>query len=397
MKITDIKLIILEDPDQPQGYFNLRLVPDLPRLRISSIDSIEADPALIDAIGSEPRLMPHLHLSLQAGDDMILKRMKRRHLRDDAIRFCEEIRARRPEMVFGADIIAGFPTETEAMFENSLRLIEECGGPRGVLEAASGQPARLGLEPATLKALLTPNVQRLEADLAWLELPSRALVTWEDALYPGLLRRIASPPAAVFVEGNIDALWRPQLAIIGSRNPTAGGLEGMVCHPGSGAASGPIRPGRHRRRQLGADASPGIHGGGSAAGSHRVSDGAGQGSGGRVRTVIGSEHSFRPGEQLRHVRPALLLSQRRGSGPGPGDPDQSHPGKREFLRHRADKTDNLRGEHATARQRCGDGGVGGLHAHGDRLRPHPSRAPLPDVGRGARAARRHGRLERVGG
>ena len=105
----------------------LRLVPDLPRLRISSIDQIEADPALVDAIASEPRLMPHLHLSLQAGDDMILKRMKRRHNRDDAIRFCEEIRARRPEMVFGADIIAGFPTETEAMFENSLRLVEDCG------------------------------------------------------------------------------------------------------------------------------------------------------------------------------------------------------------------------------------------------------------------------------
>ncbi len=105
----------------------LKLVPDLPRLRISSIDSIEADPALIDAIASEPRLMPHLHLSLQAGDDMILKRMKRRHSRDDAIRFCDDVRARRPDMVFGADIIAGFPTETEAMFENSLRLVEECG------------------------------------------------------------------------------------------------------------------------------------------------------------------------------------------------------------------------------------------------------------------------------
>ncbi len=102
-------------------------VPDLPRLRLSSIDSIEADPALIDAIASEPRLMPHLHLSLQSGDDMILKRMKRRHLRDDAIRFCETIRAARPDIVFGADIITGFPTETEAMFENSLRLVEECG------------------------------------------------------------------------------------------------------------------------------------------------------------------------------------------------------------------------------------------------------------------------------
>ncbi|MFQ5551420.1 MAG: MiaB/RimO family radical SAM methylthiotransferase, partial [Gemmatimonadales bacterium] len=105
----------------------LRLVPDLARLRISSIDSIEADAALVDAIASEPRLMPHLHLSLQSGDDLILKRMKRRHNRADAIRFCEEIRARRPEIVFGADLIAGFPTETEAMFENSLRLIEDCG------------------------------------------------------------------------------------------------------------------------------------------------------------------------------------------------------------------------------------------------------------------------------
>ncbi len=105
----------------------LKLVPGLLRLRISSIDSIEADEALIEAIASEPRLMPHLHLSLQAGDDMILKRMKRRHLRDDAIRFCEDMRAARPDIVYGADIIAGFPTETEAMFENSLRLVDECG------------------------------------------------------------------------------------------------------------------------------------------------------------------------------------------------------------------------------------------------------------------------------
>jgi threonylcarbamoyladenosine tRNA methylthiotransferase MtaB len=105
----------------------LKLVPDLPRLRISSIDSIEADPALIEAICYNPRLMPHLHLSLQAGDNMILKRMKRRHMREDAIEFCRMLRAARPEMVFGADIIAGFPTETEAMFENSLKLVAECG------------------------------------------------------------------------------------------------------------------------------------------------------------------------------------------------------------------------------------------------------------------------------
>jgi threonylcarbamoyladenosine tRNA methylthiotransferase MtaB len=99
----------------------------VPRLRISSIDSIEADPALIEAIATEPRLMPHLHLSLQAGDDLILKRMKRRHLRDDAIRFCQEVRSLRPDMVFGADIIAGFPTETEAMFQRSLDLVADCG------------------------------------------------------------------------------------------------------------------------------------------------------------------------------------------------------------------------------------------------------------------------------
>lgn len=102
----------------------LRHVPDLPRLRISSIDSIEADPALYEAV-SNPRLMPHLHLSLQSGDDLILKRMKRRHLRDDALAIVDKLRSRRPDMVFGADIIAGFPTETEAMFENSLRFITQ--------------------------------------------------------------------------------------------------------------------------------------------------------------------------------------------------------------------------------------------------------------------------------
>ncbi len=104
----------------------LKLVPDLNRLRISSIDSIEVDENLMQAIATEPRLMPHLHLSLQHGDDLILKRMKRRHLRDDAIQFCQEARKLRPDMTFGADIIAGFPTETDAHFENSLRLVDEC-------------------------------------------------------------------------------------------------------------------------------------------------------------------------------------------------------------------------------------------------------------------------------
>ncbi|TRD22482.1 tRNA (N(6)-L-threonylcarbamoyladenosine(37)-C(2))-methylthiotransferase MtaB [Palleronia caenipelagi] len=104
----------------------LKLVPELPRLRISSIDSIEADDALMRAIAGEERLMPHLHLSLQHGADLILKRMKRRHLRDDAIAFCQEARRLRPGITFGADLIAGFPTETEDHFADSLRLVEEC-------------------------------------------------------------------------------------------------------------------------------------------------------------------------------------------------------------------------------------------------------------------------------
>jgi len=105
----------------------LRHVPELKRLRISSIDSIEADSDLLDAIADDIRLMPHLHLSLQSGDDMILKRMKRRHSRSDSIAFCDQVRRLRPDIAFGADIIAGFPTETEEMFARSLDLVEECG------------------------------------------------------------------------------------------------------------------------------------------------------------------------------------------------------------------------------------------------------------------------------
>lgn len=112
------------------GKLVLRILTEvrtLPRLRLSSIDSVEVDDALLDAIAGQDRLMPHLHLSLQAGDDLILKRMKRRHSRDEAIRFCEAARAARPDLVFGADLIAGFPTETEAQFARTLALVEECG------------------------------------------------------------------------------------------------------------------------------------------------------------------------------------------------------------------------------------------------------------------------------
>jgi len=105
----------------------LHAVPELERLRLSSIDSVEVDADLLEALANESRLMPHLHLSLQAGDDLILKRMKRRHLRADAIAFCDQVRRLRPELVFGGDIIAGFPTETEEMFAHSLDLVDECG------------------------------------------------------------------------------------------------------------------------------------------------------------------------------------------------------------------------------------------------------------------------------
>ncbi len=105
----------------------LKHVPDLARLRLSSIDQTEADPDLLAALADEQRLMPHLHLSLQSGDDLILKRMKRRHLRGDAIRFTNEARRLRPGIQFGADLIAGFPTETEAMFQQSLAIVDDCG------------------------------------------------------------------------------------------------------------------------------------------------------------------------------------------------------------------------------------------------------------------------------
>jgi threonylcarbamoyladenosine tRNA methylthiotransferase MtaB len=105
----------------------LKLVPELMRLRLSSIDSIEADPALMQAIAEEERLMPHFHLSAQSGDDMILKRMKRRHKRADTIAFCDEVRRVRPDAAFGADLIAGFPTETDDMFANTLRLVDDAG------------------------------------------------------------------------------------------------------------------------------------------------------------------------------------------------------------------------------------------------------------------------------
>jgi threonylcarbamoyladenosine tRNA methylthiotransferase MtaB len=142
----------------------LKTAPDLQRLRLSSIDSVEADADLLDALAGEARLMPHLHLSLQHGDDMILKRMKRRHLRADAIKFCASVRRLRPDVVFGGDIIAGFPTETEEMFTRSLALVEECGLTHLHVFPFSARPGTPAARmPQVPHALVKERAQRLRA------------------------------------------------------------------------------------------------------------------------------------------------------------------------------------------------------------------------------------------
>jgi threonylcarbamoyladenosine tRNA methylthiotransferase MtaB len=142
----------------------LDAVPELARLRLSSIDCIEADVGLHDAIMHEPRLMPYLHLSLQSGDDMILKRMKRRHSRADAVRLCTDLRRQRPELVFGADLIAGFPTESEDMFRNTLELVADCGLTHLHVFPYSARPGTAAARmPAVAPALVKERAQRLRA------------------------------------------------------------------------------------------------------------------------------------------------------------------------------------------------------------------------------------------
>ena len=142
----------------------LRHVPDLARLRLSSIDQTEVDADLVAALADEPRLMPHVHLSLQAGSDMILKRMKRRHLRADAIRFCDDARRLRPDIVFGADLIAGFPTETEAMFLDTLALVDDCGlSFLHVFPYSARQGTPAARMPAVERTVVKERAQRLRA------------------------------------------------------------------------------------------------------------------------------------------------------------------------------------------------------------------------------------------
>ena len=193
----------------------LKHVPELKRLRISSIDSVEADDALLDVIANEERLMPHLHLSLQAGDNMILKRMKRRHSREDAIEFCQQVRDLRPNIVFGADIIAGFPTETDEMFENSVRLVEECGltflhvfpfSPR------PGTPA--ALMPQLTKSVIKERAARLRA------LGNERLLSYIETLdgqpVELLMERGQMGRAENFIEVQLDGPFQPG-AIIRAR------------------------------------------------------------------------------------------------------------------------------------------------------------------------------------
>lgn len=198
----------------------LKHAPELARLRLSSLDAVELDGALFEAIANEPRLMPHLHLSLQAGDDMILKRMKRRHLRADAIALCAKIRALRPDMVFGADLIAGFPTETDAMFNNSLRLIEDCGLSYlhvFAYSARSGTPAaRMPQVPGAVRKaragqLREAGARALQRHLRGLT-GTRALILMETEIRgrtpcyaPVVLDRAAVPGSLVLAElGGVD-------------------------------------------------------------------------------------------------------------------------------------------------------------------------------------------------
>ncbi|GAA6211370.1 tRNA (N(6)-L-threonylcarbamoyladenosine(37)-C(2))-methylthiotransferase MtaB [Hyphomicrobiales bacterium 4NK60-0047b] len=206
----------------------LKHVPDLKRLRISSIDSVEADDALMDVIANDERLMPHLHLSLQAGDNMILKRMKRRHSREDAIAFCSQVRELRPNIVFGADIIAGFPTETDEMFENSLRLVEECGltflhvfpfSPR------PGTPA--ALMPQVTKAVIKDRAAQLRA------LGNERLMSYMETLdgqpVELLMERGQMGRAENFIEVQLDGPYQPGAIIRAKvRRQEDGQLKGEV-------------------------------------------------------------------------------------------------------------------------------------------------------------------------
>jgi len=207
----------------------LRLVPELQRLRLSSIDAAEIDPDLMRCLAQEPRLMPHLHLSLQAGDDMILKRMKRRHLRADALGLVAEVRRVRPDTAFGADLIAGFPTETEAMFENTLRLVEEAGLAYLHVFPFSPRPgAPAARMPQLERAVVKARAERLRA-------------AGEAALARHLDRQIGRVvPALVEREGLARAEDFTEIAFDGAAAPGTIVPLKIAAHDGKRALGAPL-------------------------------------------------------------------------------------------------------------------------------------------------------------
>jgi threonylcarbamoyladenosine tRNA methylthiotransferase MtaB len=194
----------------------LKLVPDVRRLRISSIDSIEADDELMKAIAEEERLMPHFHLSAQAGDDMILKRMKRRHARADTIRFCEAVRRLRPEAAFGADLIAGFPTETDEMFENTLKLVDDAGlSMLHVFPFSPRQGTPAAKMPQVARAIVKERAARLRAKgTAAMQQYYASLIGREETLLvekPGLGRTASFVPVAFAGEAEATQFVRVRI------------------------------------------------------------------------------------------------------------------------------------------------------------------------------------------
>ena len=203
-------------------------IPALARLRLSSIDSIEVDQALLDVIALERRFMPHLHLSLQAGDNMILKRMKRRHTREDAIAFCKWARELRPDIVFGADIIVGFPTESEAMFENSLRLVDECGLTFLHVFPFSARPGTPAARMPQLKGdVIRARAARLRAKGN--ERLGQFLAGLEGAELELLMERGQVGRAENFAEVRVEGPYQPGAVIRARIDQRADGLlEGKV-------------------------------------------------------------------------------------------------------------------------------------------------------------------------
>lgn len=210
----------------------LRHVPELPRLRLSSLDSVEIDDRLFDIVTGEPRMMPHLHLSLQSGDDMILKRMKRRHNRAQAIEMVSRLRAARPEIAIGADIIAGFPTETDTMFENSLRLIDDCDIVFGHIFPYSPREG-------------TPAARMPQVDPAVAKDRARQLREAASARQQAWLRSLVGTVQNVLVERDGKAGHAENFATVRLSSPSldAGELVGRIVPSRITALSGPTLTG----------------------------------------------------------------------------------------------------------------------------------------------------------